>query len=96
MEIVGIRQLKNHLSEFVRRARTGERIGISHHGELVAELRAPEPGIDQDIPQGLRDLVLQGVTGRIVRNDPTMYEVFEPALKSMTSKELLDWDREDR
>ncbi len=96
MDTVGIRELKNHLSEYVRRVRAGEKIQISSHGEVVAELRSPEPDRDEQAPHGLRELVRRGTAREIVRNDPSRYRTYEPALADTTARELLDWDRDDR
>lgn len=38
MEVIGIRELKAHLSRYVARAHAGERIVITARGEKVAEL----------------------------------------------------------
>jgi antitoxin (DNA-binding transcriptional repressor) of toxin-antitoxin stability system len=38
---VGVRDLKNNLSRYVRKLRRGERIAITAHGRVVAELVAP-------------------------------------------------------
>ncbi len=96
MDTVGIRELKNHLSEYVRRVRAGEKIRISSHGEVVAELRSPEPDSDERAPRGLRELVRRGTARGIVRNDPARYQTYERALAGTTAQELLDWDRGDR
>ena len=96
MKTVGIRQLKNRLSEYVRLVREGEEIRVTSHGEVVAELRSPEPGRDAATPPGLRELVRRGTAREIVKNDPSRYRTYEPALKSTSSRELLDWDRGDR
>ena len=44
---VGIRELKNRLSEYLRMVRRGEEISVTDRGEAVAELRQPvnAPGI---------------------------------------------------
>ena len=96
MDTVGIRELKNHLSEYVRRVRAGEKIRITSHGEVVAELRSPGPDRDQGAPAGLRELVRRGTARGIVRNDPSRYRTYEPALTRTTARDLLDWDRGDR
>ena len=96
MDTVGIRELKNHLSEYVRRVRAGETIRISSHGEVVAELRVPEPDREKQAPPGLRELVRRGAARGIVRNDPSRYRTYEPALTRTTARKLLDWDRDDR
>jgi prevent-host-death family protein len=38
MTTAGIRELKNNLSHYVRRIEAGERIAITAHGRIVAEL----------------------------------------------------------
>jgi antitoxin (DNA-binding transcriptional repressor) of toxin-antitoxin stability system len=54
MKTVGIRELKNRLSECIRHARSGEGVLVTDRGEVVAELRSPghEPGVSA-IPPGL-------------------------------------------
>lgn len=37
----GIRDLKNNLSRYIRRIETGERIAVTAHGRVVAELVPP-------------------------------------------------------
>jgi antitoxin (DNA-binding transcriptional repressor) of toxin-antitoxin stability system len=41
---VGIKTLKNRLSEYVRLAAGGEIVLVTDRDRVVAELRAPEPG----------------------------------------------------
>lgn len=55
MESVGIRDLKAHLSEYVRRAQAGETVLITDRGKEVARL-APARQTD-----GLRDLMAKGI-----------------------------------
>jgi prevent-host-death family protein len=96
MQVVAIRELKNHLSEYVRRVRAGERLLITSHGEVVAELRSPEPAGAEQAPLGLQELVRRGTARGLVRNDPSLYRTYERALTTTTAQELLDWDRNDR
>ncbi|HEX3527794.1 MAG TPA: type II toxin-antitoxin system prevent-host-death family antitoxin [Thermoanaerobaculia bacterium] len=96
MQVVAIRELKNHLSEYVRRVRAGERLLITSHGEVVAELRSPEPADVEHAPLGLQELVRRGTARGLVRNDPSQYRTYERALTKTTAQELLDWDRDDR
>ena len=42
LKAVGIRELKNRLSEYLREVRTGSTILITDRGTVVAELREPE------------------------------------------------------
>jgi antitoxin (DNA-binding transcriptional repressor) of toxin-antitoxin stability system len=53
---VGIRELKAHLSHYVRLAREGARVVVTDRGEEVAELRAVTPA-----PLGLRELIDSGM-----------------------------------
>lgn len=44
MRVVGIKTLKNRLSEYVKLAAGGETVLVTDRDRVVAELRAPEPG----------------------------------------------------
>ncbi len=96
MSTVGIRELKAHLSEYVRRVRAGEEILITSHGEVVAELRPPEPERGEKAPRGLQELVRRGTARQLVRNEPARYRSYGRALASTTAQDLLDWERGDR
>lgn len=52
---VGIRELKAHLSHYVRLVRDGGRVVVTDRGEEVAELRAVTP-----VNPGLRELIDNG------------------------------------
>jgi prevent-host-death family protein len=96
MRVVAIRELKNHLSEYVRLVRAGERLLITSHGEVVAELRSPEPAGAGHAPPGLQELVRRRTARGLVHNDPSQYRTYERVLTKTTAQELLDWDRNDR
>jgi antitoxin (DNA-binding transcriptional repressor) of toxin-antitoxin stability system len=96
MQAVAIRELKNRLSEYVRLVRGGERLLITSHGEVVAELRSPDPERVEDAPPGLRELVRRGTARSLLRNDPSRYRTYQRAPTTTTAQELLDWDRGDR
>jgi prevent-host-death family protein len=53
---VGIRELKAHLSHYVRLVREGGRVIVTDRGEEVAELRAVTP-----VSPGLRELIESGM-----------------------------------
>jgi antitoxin (DNA-binding transcriptional repressor) of toxin-antitoxin stability system len=44
MRVVGIKVLKNRLSEYVRAAAAGERVLVTDRDRVVAELGPPRPG----------------------------------------------------
>ena len=46
--MVGIRELKNRLSEYVRVANAGERVLVTDRDRVVAELIAPQAGTAPD------------------------------------------------
>lgn len=96
MRTVGIRELKDHLSEYVRLARSGEGFLVTAHGEVVAELRPPEHLRSVTGADALRELVRRGTAHAVVRNDPSLYRTYERAPPRTSAKALLDWDRDER
>lgn len=56
MTTVGIKELKTHLSHYVRLARQGERVIVTDRGREVAELRAITP-----VHPGIRELIDSGM-----------------------------------
>lgn len=92
MIAAGIRELKNHLSRYVRRVERGERIAVTAHGRVVAELSRPAAG-DRGDP--LADLIARGLArAPLEAGDPT--EGW-PSLRlpAGTAAALLDADRDD-
>jgi prevent-host-death family protein len=59
MASIGIRELKNNLSRYVRRAEGGTRVSVTAHGRVVAELVSPST--NQAVPSRLRALIDQGI-----------------------------------
>ncbi len=96
MKIVGIRELKDRLSEYLRHARRKGPVYISNRGEIVAEMRATYgtgAGGARTVPDGLRELAEAGDLRIGAANDPSLYPAFEPALARGTAAELLDEER---
>ncbi len=74
MQTIGIRELKNRLSEVVRAVRAGEHVLVTDRGTVVAELVPPgRPHGDPAIPPGLARLAARGVARLGAPNDPTLY-----------------------
>ena len=97
MKAVGIRELKNRLSEYVRDIRRGEEIQVTHRGEVVAEMRPPYRYREEGgLHPGWHELLRRGAARRVVANDPALYPRFERALSRTTVQELLDLERADR
>ena len=98
MSTVGLRELKNNLSRYVRRVeRAGEVIQVTDRGKVVAELRPPfspsdEPGLDP----GLVELAKRGLVTLAKSRGKFSYPQLPKALKRGTAQELLDWTRGER
>jgi antitoxin (DNA-binding transcriptional repressor) of toxin-antitoxin stability system len=62
MHTVGIKELKNRLSAYVRTAAAGETVLVTDRGQVVAELVAPRVRSDASaIEQRIADLARQGL-----------------------------------
>ena len=62
MNTVGVRDLKNKLSEYLRRVRLGETVLVTDRGEVVAELLPPgQVRGDPSVPAGLQSLAKRGL-----------------------------------
>lgn len=62
MKTVGIRDLKNRLSEYLRQVRLGEGVLVTDRGEVVAELLPPgQLQGDPSVPAGLLSLAKRGL-----------------------------------
>lgn len=48
MASVGIRHLKNHLSNYIRRVEAGERIAVTKRRRVIAELAPPATAVNGD------------------------------------------------
>jgi antitoxin (DNA-binding transcriptional repressor) of toxin-antitoxin stability system len=59
MGSIGIRELKDNLSRFIRRIEGGERIAVTAHGRIVAELVPPRTR--SGAPSRFDELVATGV-----------------------------------
>ena len=58
---VGIRALKDNLSEYVRRTEAGERIAVTAHGRVVAMLVPPDDAVRGRRRSRIDELVAEGV-----------------------------------
>lgn len=97
MHAVGIRDLKNRLSEYLRLVKAGERILVTDRGEVVAELGPPgESAVQRDLPPKLREMIRQGlVTPAAPRGDHRMPR-FPRVAPDGTAQRLIDEERGDR
>lgn len=96
MRSVGIRELKNRLSEFIRLVEAGESVVVTDRGTVVAELR---PAGSTTIPQDVSPLSRLARQGRAVvgaPHEPGVYTVRPRAVKDGTVGSLLEAERGER
>lgn len=99
MKVVGIKELKNKLSEYVKVAAGGEVVLVTDRGTVVAELRAPTPFHDplMDDPRWAA-LVRQGIItpSKIPPGTPLELKRDYPRIPLAEILRDLDESREDR
>jgi antitoxin (DNA-binding transcriptional repressor) of toxin-antitoxin stability system len=98
MKTVGIRELKNRLSEYLREVRSGESLLVTDRGEVVAEFSPPGRGLaDASAPAGLLALAKRGLLTLGSPGDAGVYVALPRARRGKrTAAELLDEDRGSR
>ena len=96
MRAVGLKVLKNRLSEYVRLVAGGETVLITDRDRVVAELVPPALGRSQTVDDvALEEMVRQGLlTPSII--GPGGEVPRQPVLRFRTLKEDLDRDRDER
>jgi prevent-host-death family protein len=95
MASAGIRELKNNLSQYVRRIEAGERIAITAHGRVVAELVPPAGAGKDAVRTPYEDLVAAGVIRPAVDTGPLRVKWPDIRLPRGTVQALIDSDRGD-
>ena len=97
MTSVGLRELKNRLSEYVRHVRSGEGVLVTDRGEVVAELVPPGLRVDQTgVPSGLVALARKGQLTLGASNEAALYPKLSRLLKRRHAAVLLDEERGGR
>ncbi|MDO8681271.1 MAG: type II toxin-antitoxin system prevent-host-death family antitoxin [Acidobacteriota bacterium] len=94
MTAVGIRELKNNLSQYVRRIEKGEKFAITAHGRVVAELGPAGRGRRRKATSRYEELVAAGVIRpALEEGDPIPDDGMRICLPAGTVQELIDWGR---
>lgn len=97
---VGIRELKNNLSEYVRAVQRGKSIAVTSHGRVVAELVPPQvrknKGKKQLLTKWERLVAAGAVHPAVEDGDPFEGETLEALLAPGEGLAILDWLREDK
>ena len=98
MKTVGVRELKNRLSEYLRQVRSGETVLVTDRGEVVAELTPPGHATTAgDVPAALLSLAKRGLATIGAEGDPAVYPSLpRKRTRTMTAAELLDEERGSR
>ena len=98
MKVVGIRELKNSLSEYLRRVRAGESVLVTDRGEVVAELAPPGHGTsDPSVPAALVALARRGLATLGSGTDPNLYRRLpRKGARKLTAAQLLEEERGSR
>lgn len=93
MTTVGIRELRNHLSHYLREVeRTGEPITVTDRGEPIAELvPVAEPPKSR-----LQQLIDAGLARPPLREGPIKLRDLGIRLPPGTAQQLIDEDRDER
>jgi antitoxin (DNA-binding transcriptional repressor) of toxin-antitoxin stability system len=100
VKTVGVRELKNRLSEYLRQARAGESILVTDRGQVVAELSPPGQGsADPSVPPGLLALARRGLVAIGAGGSPNVYPAIPRSRRHKgrrTAAQLLQDERGDR
>jgi antitoxin (DNA-binding transcriptional repressor) of toxin-antitoxin stability system len=96
MQTVGIKTLKDKLSEYIRAAASGETVLVTDRGQVVAEIIAPRVAPDASVAeQKMGELIRRG----LVRPARLRLKGPPPHIPTMTFDELMseiEADRADR
>ena len=98
MKTVGVRELKNRLSEYLRHVRSGESVLVTDRGEVVAEFSPPGVGVtDTAMPAGLLSLARRGFATLGSPGNASLYQAMPRKQRGKYSAaQLLDDERGSR
>ncbi len=93
MASAGVRKLKDNLSRYLRRIEAGERVSVTAHGRVVAELVPPSGSANAGRQNRYDDLVAQGVITPAVEAGDPLEAWPDIRLPRGTAAALIDSDR---
>ena len=98
MKTVGVRELKNRLSEYLRQVAAGEGVLVTDRGEVIAEITAPgQASADRSVPAGLAALARRGLVTLGVAPEAEVYVPLpRRRARKRTAAQLLNDERGDR
>jgi antitoxin (DNA-binding transcriptional repressor) of toxin-antitoxin stability system len=89
----GIRELRDNLSRYIRRIEAGERISVTAHGRVVAELVPPGGGARTSPGGRWEELIASGILHPPVEAGDPFEDWPDIRLPPGTAAELIDSDR---
>jgi len=96
MRTVGIRELKNRLSEFLRLVQQGEVVLVTDRGRVIAELRQPTAAETATPYPLLARAALEGKVRQGAPNRPDLYVRMGRPAGDFNALEMLEESRGDR
>lgn len=95
MKTVGVRALKNRLSEYLRMVHAGESLAVTNRGVVVARLVPPAAG-SETAREALRRMARAGEIRLGKPGRPGLYPPPSGLLSEEEIQEALDWTRGER
>jgi len=89
----GIRQLKDNLSRYIRRVEAGQRIAVTAHGRIVAELVPPGTASRKSRGSRWDELIAAGILHPPVETGDPFEDWPDIRLPPGSAAELIDADR---
>ena len=91
----GIRELKNNLSRYIRRLEAGERVTVTAHGRVVAELVPASAGSKGTRPTRYEALIAAGVIRPAIEEGDPTERWPDINLPPGTAAQLIEEDRDE-
>lgn len=89
----GIRELKDNLSRYIRRVEAGERIAVTAHGRVVAELVPPGTATRKSPGSRWDELIAAGILHPPMETGDPFEDWPDIRLPKGTAAQLIDADR---
>lgn len=92
---IGIRELKDRLSEILHRANSGEAVIITHHGQPLCQI-TPLESSEHQVPEFLQQAAAEGWLTPATTSGLKKIQGFKPKRSGPTTEEVLRAGRRDR
>ncbi|MDR1949115.1 MAG: type II toxin-antitoxin system prevent-host-death family antitoxin [Spirochaetaceae bacterium] len=88
MLMVGVRDLKNQLSQYLQYVKDGEKVIITEHNKIIAEISVPIQEIEDNIEFFEKELEKLNKAGEVL-----LAERNKSYVKLPETKENIDWEK---